>query len=260
MRVRTMLVGAVAAVAMAVSACGSSGSDSAGATGPVADLGNLLSQSVSHQNSAHFQMQTSLPGLGAETGSGAIQYGNPAAMDISLSTPQGPMEMVMVGDALYIKNQAIAASAAPGKPWLKLSLANNGAATVLLQNTDVSQMVKQLIAAGTVNSVSHEQLNGENTTHYSITVDVNKMSANQSDPTLKGLYNAMSQAGMSTYTVDIWLNSQNLPVKAVNTTPVADATSGKTVPVVSTITFSDWGKAVTVQAPPADQVTAVGGG
>ena len=61
------------------------------------------------------------------------------------------------------------------------------------------------------------------------------------------------QAKGQTLTQDVWVDAQHRPVQAEVATP--DLGGPKTEPM--TITYSRWGKPVTVERPPADQTQSV---
>ena len=123
-------------------------------------------------------------------------------------------------------------------------------------------MFGQLSAGGKLTRTSREELNGQQTTHYSARVDTNKIADSQQDPQLKQLMEMVARSGVNNYPIDIWVNNDNLPVRFTTKVPQPDvsgvtgkqAKAPKIGPTTVTITYSDWGKPVQIKAPPANQV------
>lgn len=285
MRSKLLLVAGVGAAIVALSACGpnnvagsatpqggsGAASQSQGASGgdsqkisTVADLGALVQHNASQKNSVHVQMDMSIPGAGAISAQGDMKFaGAQSAVQMTMNVPgAGAMQMVVVDGNFYMKLPA--ALAASDKPWVKIDVSGNdalskslGSTANLADQTDPTQLIDKIKSAGTITNTTHEQLNGEDTTHYSINVDVKKMadSMASTDSEKAGL----SQLGATTMPFDIWVNSDNLPVKIVTKVAFPDPTTGKSSQVSMTALYTNWGQPVTVTAPPADQVGTLGG-
>lgn len=282
MRSRTLLVAGVGAAAIALAGCSTTVSGSAapqGATGSggsgavqihtVADLGAAVQHNTNEASSVHMAMQMSVPGVGAITATGDARFGgSKTAERMSMAIPSvGDMQMVLVGGTFYMElpSSLSGALGSSGKPWVKFDLSGSnplaqalGSEANLADQADPTQLLNQISAAGTIKSVTHETLNGQPVTHYSITVDVQKMAesmtgADQSEK------QALSQLGISTMPFNIWVNSDNLPVKITTSVAFADPTSGQSQQVQVQVAYTDWGKPVTITAPPAGEVTTLGG-
>jgi hypothetical protein len=286
---KTLLVAGAGAALIALSACGpdniagsatsqGSGGAAAASSGPsssapsgdsqkistVADLGALVQHNASAKNSVHVQMDMSIPGAGAISAQGDMKFaGTQSAEQMTMTVPgAGAMQMVIVGGNFYMKLPAALSSS--DKPWVKVDTSGNdalsqslGSTASLADQTDPTQLIDKIKSAGTITNTTHEQLNGEATTHYSINVDVKKMAANMASTDTEK--QALSQLGATTMPFDIWVNSDNLPVKIVTKIAFPDPTSGKSEQVSMTALYTNWGQPVTVTAPPADQVGTLGG-
>ena len=114
-------------------------------------------------------------------------------------------------------------------------------------------MLKQIEGAGDITATKQEDLNGKPTTHYSVTVDMKKY-ADKVDPALKSTLDKAIEAGVTNYPMEVWVDQENLPVRITTATPFTNPTTQKPDQVKMTMDYSDWGKTVTVSAPPADQV------
>ncbi|MEU6222729.1 hypothetical protein [Streptomyces sp. NPDC047042] len=154
------------------------------------------------------------------------------------------MEARLLPDAYYAKVGDKFAAQMHGKHWIRydyddLADLPGGSGTYLkdqLHNTAPVQPVKLLLASGDVRRTGTETVRGERTTHYSGTVAV----AALADSALK---EQLVQAGVTTETVDIWVNDRNLLVKKVER---GELTSG---PMSSTAYYSAYGVKAAVAAP-----------
>jgi len=166
------------------------------------------------------------------------------------------MEARYLPDAYYAKMGEKFAQQAGGKHWIRygyddLAKLGGGSGAYLkdqMQNTTPNQSVKLLLASGDVKKVGDEQVRGESTTHYSGTVNVADLATKNSNLTesqIAGLKKQLTQAGVTTETVDIWVNGDDLLVKKVEKGEL------KTGTMSSTAYYSDYGVKVSAEEPPA---------
>ena len=154
------------------------------------------------------------------------------------------MEARLLPDAYYAKVGDKFAAQMRGKHWIRydyddLADLPGGSGTYLkdqLRNTAPIQPVKLLLASGDVRRAGTETVRGERTTHYSGAVEV----AALADSALK---EQLVQAGVTTETVDIWVNDRNLLVKKVER---GELSSGR---MSSTAYYSAYGVKAAVAAP-----------
>lgn len=268
------IAASVAALALAVSlsACsddsngnaqggGSGGGATDAATNLVA-LAKQVGDQTDESSTAHMKF-TGDAGQMKITGEGDMQLGgaDPAiAMDMDTGET-GKMSMVLLDGVLYMK---LPTELSQGdKPWIKIDSKDksNPLAQILSsvvdqmrQNADPRASLEQFQEAGEITSSSKEELNGEQTTHYKITVDVQKLADSETDKTLKQAMEAAIESGLKDFPVELWVNGDNLPMRMKIQMPTADPTSGQSVPVNVQVDYSKWGEPVDIQAPPADQV------
>lgn len=233
---------------------GGAGSQLGSQVKTVSDLSNLVGSSVEQATTVQVTMKS---GVGTTTGS--IKFGDPVAEKMTLDTPNGTEQVLLVDNVFYMQIPGM--QDLTNKPWIKIDTSDSSnpanqifAALVssIKENADPSQMIKNLEAGGTLTGTDTAQLNGQSTTHYKITVDIDKMIANQTDPTMKQLLGMAEQQGLKNYPVEVWLDSHGLPVQTTIDMPALSGAPGSGG--VSTITYTDWGAPVTIAAPPADQV------
>jgi hypothetical protein len=176
--------------------------------------------------------------------------------DTMRQTGSTSMQARYLPDAYYAKMSDKFAEQAGGKHWIKyayddLAKFGGGSGAYLkdqMQNTTPNQSVKLLLASGDVKKVGEETVRGESTTHYSGMVDVANLATKGSNLTasqLADLKKQLTQAGVSTEKVDIWVNGDDLLVKKVEKGELSTGTMS------STAYYSDYGVKVSATEPPA---------
>ncbi|HEX5119470.1 MAG TPA: hypothetical protein VFW65_30135 [Pseudonocardiaceae bacterium] len=286
MRSKTLLVAGAAVAALALAGCGPSSiigsaapqgqqvpqrsatqQDQAGKpASTVADLGAAVKQNTSQHNSVHVTMAMSVPEVGSINSTGDLTFSPSLAEHMTMAVPSlGNMETVLVNGTMYVKLPAQLANlmGSTGKPWTKFDLgADNPLSASLGSTADVAAQADptkllQQIAAGTITKVTHGTVNGVAATHYTITVDVAKMVAAQSGDQAEE--QALQQLGVTSVPFDIWVDSNDLPLRIVTHVAYAEPGTNQSEQVTITINYTDWGKPVTISAPPADQVGSLDG-
>ncbi|POX62166.1 hypothetical protein C3492_18110 [Streptomyces sp. Ru62] len=275
---RAALCTAVVAALTGVAACGSSdsgkdgGDKAAGKTAthvsPIAAL-RSAEKSTDKADSAKVRSTTSIGDLMSMTANGALTWGDGLKGNLTITYTGGQMAELMkkagtqsmearyLPDAYYAHmSDTYAQQAGGGKHWIKYSyddLAKLGGASGSymkdqIQNATPNQSVKMLLASGDVKKVGEETISGVHTTHYSGTLNVADLAgrtSNLSAEQLSALKKQLSQAGVTTDTVDIWINDRDLLVKK---TEKADTANGA---MTNTSYYTDYGVKVTAEAPPA---------
>ncbi|MGW4889954.1 hypothetical protein [Streptomyces murinus] len=272
----TLSVAVVAALA-GVAACGSSdsgkGDSKASGAGtvhlsPVAAVLRDVEQSTDKADSAKVRATTSMGDIMAMNADGALTWGNGLKGNLDITYTGGKladsmrkagtshMEARYLPDAYYVKMSDAFAQQTGGKHWVKYDfdyLAKVGGASGAymkdqLQTSTPNQSVKMLLASGDVKKVGVETVDGQHTTHYAGTVDVAALAgkgSNLSADQLTALKQQLKQSGITTDAIDIWVNDQNLLVKKSEKAATANGTLN------STAHYSDYGVAVSAEAPPA---------
>jgi len=172
-------------------------------------------------------------------------------------------ELRLVSKTVYIKlPEQARAAVSGGKPWAKLSPDSPagkalGSSLDQAQQNDPTKFLDTIKQAGTITKSEQTTLDGQSATHYWIDVDFAKAadkfaSAGLSADQLKTL------AGkVKTIPMELWLNSDQLPVQITEDLGAIVKAAGAPAAMQGmkmTMKYSDWGTAVDVQAPPADQV------
>jgi hypothetical protein len=246
---------------LALAGCGArqAGSQNDGGGETLQILAEKLGAHSGTKQGAHLVMSMDVSGQSIKA-EGDLRLGADAAMDLTYELAGlGKARMLVVDDSFYFELPKQAQKS--GKPWAKLdpngsdplSKSLSGALKETKKNSDPSQMLKQIEGAGDITAKKQEDLNGKPTTHYSVTVDL-KRYAEKLDPDFKSVMEKAIEAGITTYPLEVWVDQENLPVRVTVETPFTNPTTQKPDKVKMTMEYSDWGKAVTVTAPPADQV------
>ncbi|AOR32635.1 hypothetical protein BFF78_17575 [Streptomyces fodineus] len=274
---RTALsVAAVAALA-SVTACGSSSGSGKGdkAAGggaihlsPVAAVLRTAEQSTDKAESAKVRTTMSVGDTATMTMSGAVRWGHGTVGNLTVAYTGGKLgqgmrrigmptiETRMLPDALYVRMTDRFAQQMGGRHWLKYSYAeyqqSTGGSDVYMKsqmrNATPNQSVQLLLASGDVKKVGEETVSGIRATRYAGTVDAADMAGRTGRLTaaqLAAVKKQLTEAGITTEKVEVWLNDQNLLVKSATK---ADTGQG---PLSVTNYYSDYGVKVLAPAPPA---------
>jgi hypothetical protein len=252
-RLRRLLGGAAAgAVLLATAACGGS------AEGAAADLstenfGSKIATATEAEQSTHLEATMSFQGQSMTmTGDVATAPRLEGVLaQLRMEVPQeGPFEMRMVQGVLYLKGGGISNDEA--KPWVKIDLADPsnplaGFYEQIVANVNPAQAAKMFEAVTELENKGEEEVDGLDTTHYRVTVDMAKALD------LSGLADSMGVdpeqlAGKlpDEVTYDVWLETE---------TALMVRMSMDLRGMHMDLHFSDWGQDVSVQPPPAGQVT-----
>jgi hypothetical protein len=262
------------ALAVTLGACGNSndngtanntGGQDAGAKEAMSlvDLAKSIGDQTADASSAHMKITANAAGQDIN-GEGDLKFGSAdAAMTMDMSTTEGSISMVFIDSVLYMK---LPAELEPGKPWVKIDANSDnpvakslgGINEQLSKNADPRAALQEFEKSGEITSTKKETLDGKETTHYTITVDVQKMADNQSDPTQKKLMQDAIAGGMKDFPVDVWVDEEDLPVRFLMETPTPDGQGGMTKVKVQ-VDYTDWGKPVEIAPPPADQTAELPG-
>jgi hypothetical protein len=195
-------------------------------------------------------------------GQGAFRFsGETFAADLSVVLPgMGKARLILLPTALYLKLPTTAGLPA-GKPWLEIRTDGKGEKNPLA--TTLSPLMDQLKqgfdpktnfgilqATTTVKAAGTEVIDGVKTTKYTSTIDLAKAAGIAKGP-LADQYRTLVSSGVKSMDYSIWVDGDNLPRKFSTVVPT---TKGS---VTATGTYRDWGKPITVKAPPRRQIATM---
>lgn len=248
----------VAAVLTGVAACTSSGGPPEERRAAPATLAALRAaeRATERAASAHVRSTTAIGSQLALEADGALGWADGLTGTLTITYTGGTtaeslralgitsMEARYLPDAYYARMGDSFARKAGGKHWIKYGYADlealGGGANFAdqMRNTTPDQSVRLLLDTDDVRKVGEEKIGGRITTHYSGTVEV----AEVADARLR---KQLQQAGVSSETVDIWVDDRGLLVKKAEK---GRTTAGE---LTQTAHYGDYGTDVSVAVPPA---------
>jgi hypothetical protein len=213
------------------------------------------------------------------SGSGLFDYRRPnGALVYRMQVPGvGPvqMNMRMVGTKLYLRlPQEIAGAAVPGgKPWfgldLEKSLGRAGLGSLdLTRQQDPAQALQYLRAASTdVKESGRATVRGVQTTRYAGKLDFRKaldaglerleLPAAEREKARAGMKQMLDQLGSSSLPFEVFVDRDGLLRRM--TMFMSMTAEGQRMSMRMSMDYFDFGVAVNVKAPPADDVSDVSG-
>jgi hypothetical protein len=130
-----------------------------------------------------------------------------------------------------------------------------GFANIWTNMVDPSQLFATLSdSAGSMTELGHEQVRGADTIHYKGEIDLQKRAQAAGAPA--EALDAITSSGVSTVPVDVWVDGQGLIARIQTSLSVSGSQGGQPSPLSGDVTveFHNYGQAVNITAPPADQV------
>ncbi|OXS34095.1 hypothetical protein [Streptomyces sp. XY006] len=179
------------------------------------------------------------------TGTLTITYTGGTIADTMRRLGTTSMEARYLPDAYYARMGEKFAEKAGGKRWIRygyddLEALDGGSGAHLgdqMRSTTPHQSVQLLLSSGDVRKTGEETVRGRPATHWSGTVDT----ADVSDD---GLRKRLTEAGVTSETVDIWVDERDLLVKKVEKARMPDGL------MTQTAHYGDYGVRVRAERPP----------
>lgn len=271
MRFRTVLaVAAVTATLGTLSACGGKSASMTGqhasatpspvAVSPVAYLLKVENATAKIHSTEMDQTVTTgtlsqMRIVGDNDWADGFQANVTLSVKTSAPRPVPSLQMKVRSDAMYVKVPAQKVAKVGGKHWIKeplALLAAQGAVgkaeTDQMKRSNPAMDVRMLMASGDLRKVGQETVRGAATTHYTGTLDTAKLIASKEGLTpddVKFLKKQLAAHGVVEDHIDLWVNSENLPVET------QEQMQTDTADVTSTTYFSHYGVAVDLSVPAA---------
>ncbi|MFJ6654978.1 hypothetical protein ACIQNG_01230 [Streptomyces sp. NPDC091377] len=180
------------------------------------------------------------------TGTLTLTYTGGTLADTMRELGTESMEARYLPDAYYARMGDAFAARAGGRhwvryPWAELDrLGGSGAAHLSeqIRGATPDRSVRFLLAAPAARVIGEERVRGIRTTHYTATSQVSDLG----DPALR---EQLERAGVTTRTVDIWVDERDLVVKK------AEKGRSATGELTQTAYYDGYGTEVAVREPPA---------
>ncbi|MEJ1201173.1 MULTISPECIES: hypothetical protein [unclassified Streptomyces] len=175
---------------------------------------------------------------------------------MTITAQDKSIEQRVVDQVLY---QKVPGQKAPGgKPWIKIDLkkvaAQQGMSNQQIGDPAQTAAYAKAITDKDVTKVGTEKIDGANTTHYKVSVDVSKLPGGEQ----------MSKQLGPTLPMQVWLDDEgrlrrqqiDMTVKAPASASAKpdNSASPRQLKMSTVMDFSDFGTEVNAEAPPADQV------
>ena len=198
-----------------------------------------MKAAVADQESAHLTMK----GGGAQgtNGEGDVSYaGDSTAMQMEMTLPTGKALVRLVDGVMYMAMPGMT----PQGKFLKIDTKDPnspfGNLGGVLQGDPLATFDAFDAGLEDATYVGAEDVDGEQLDHYVLTVDAEKAAKAQG---------TQVPSGSGTVTYDLWIDDQDL----MRRLQFGSGATGMT------LTLSDWGKPVTVKAPPASAIMELPG-
>jgi len=268
---RTLVAGAVAPLLLTgLAACGEDGGTKAtdpggdsvaGAallaglqTGDEVDPGEfvgLVVDGMEASTTGHLTMTTSMGKTGELTAEGDVDYtADPVAMAMTMSMPMmgGSSADIRFVDGIFYMSLG---EMTGGKFW-KVDPSDSssplGDLGPMLDGMDPRAMMERVEPAiETVTYDGEEDVDGRSLDRYELTVDTAALAEAMDAPDA-----AMAQLP-DTVTYDLWLDEEHRMAQTTMELPIQGSTA------VVEMSMDDWGKDVSIEAPPADQIAELPG-
>ncbi|MEZ5098741.1 MAG: hypothetical protein R3C15_02830 [Thermoleophilia bacterium] len=212
------------------------------------------------------------------TGEGAVDYASQTGvltMDLSgaggLGLPIGTgedasIDIVYDPTAVYMRIPALGQALGSDRPWLKMDLASLAAAQGLgggqLSQFGSSDPTKALEflrgASDDFAEVGQEDVRGVAATHYRGTVSLDRIPDTvpaEQRAALEQQLAVLKQSGVSSIPMDVWIDGEGRVVKLTQQLTLTPAGTTEPQEASTTVELYDYGTDVSVEVPPADQVT-----
>ncbi len=217
---------------------GSGDSDSAAAL-TRSDIFSTLTDAQKKAGSYTFALDVKAAGM-STTGTGRADVsGSAPAVEAKVGVAGQQVETIAKGGFVYIKGSSFGTD-----KWIKIDTTDkSGPGALFAGSSDPAKQFAAIADAASVKKGGTEQVGGVETTEYDVSVPSSAVT--KSNPTFAKLASSLPK----TIEYDLFVDQDNLLRKLETGFTVA----GQKVDTEAT--FSDYGKSVSVEAPPAGQTT-----
>jgi hypothetical protein len=181
-----------------------------------------------------------------------------------------PIEIILDGTTFYMKFGLLSSLVPGAKEWIKFDLESLAGQEGIdlsqlqtLNQGDPSQILEYLRAAGSVEEAGTEEVRGVETTHYTGVIELDKAvelaPAETREQVRQGIEQLKEQTGLTELPIEVWVDGDGLPARIQysfeGTAPATGVDDEFTT--ILTMEFYDWGTEVTIEPPPASEVTDI---
>lgn len=214
-----------------------------------AGLASYLKQGAQSVTSVHVTWTVGVAGNQVTASGDEVRTDGTSKVQFSVSSPQGGVtRIIVIGDKVYLQQPDHGNLL--DRPWTLLSPNTTDPALAPLASTlaqvkssgDIGQYATIARASKKVTLDGPDTVDGVPATHYSIVLDVAKLSPDAER-------SALAAGGLRTLPLELWVDRQGRTIKTTESLDV----SGQRI--VETVTLGNFDAPVTISAPPADQVS-----
>ena len=246
---------ALGAVVLVMAGCGGGGGRSSATPDDIA----RAASKTANTGSLEADFAVSAQGLSG-SGSGVFnskQRTGQLKMKLNASGRQIPVDSFVDGDVLYLRSPAFAQATTQNKQWIKINLATLGSSQGQhrpeREILDASPTPANALAlpAGLLDRGQGrlESVGGVDTTHYSVSANLDRAAKQASGSTRDALQGVISQSGVKTLPLDVWVD-ENGYIRKVS----YDEHAGRRQAAKVTMELHDFGAPVAITAPPSNSV------
>ena len=195
-----------------------------------------------------------LTGLAGPNATGVPDFDDPAGWQV---------ELIQDGDTGYMRLPALDAQLPEGKSWVRTEEGSKSGGDGFegfdqLAKSDPRELLETLRAvSGDIETVGSEQLRGVETTHYRAVVDpaeLAKLEASKPAGPQTLVDQFAAQSGLGAIPVEVWLDASGLVRKLSMEVTATEPGTTRSSAVSVGFELWDYGEAVEIQLPPAEQV------
>ena len=182
----------------------------------------------------------------SQTMSGQARFSDAGMEMKASSTGAQPMELILLGKAMYLKSPDMGT----GDTWVKIDLSDSDSLFGMIgKATDPQAVFQAMESPQKLELLGTEDVDGVSTNHYRITMDPAQY--------LEAMHFPAAMADMlpEQLVTEMWVDADNLPRRFAQTTEVPAAGGRAGTSSTTEGTYSDFGTDVEIEAPPADEVT-----
>lgn len=215
------------------------------------DFVDTVADGLEQSTTAHIEMKMTMGEQVATDATGDIDYTTtPPSMQMSMDVPMaGESEMVLVDGVIYMQMGAMS-----GDKYWKIDpqdedgmLGGMGLGKMLDQSDPLGALESMKPGIEKVTFEGNEDVDGRDLDHYELTIDMQAVMESYGGGV--DLPSEAAEALPDSVTYDLWLDDEDRFAQMKMDYPMMDQQ------VSMDMTVDDWGKDVSIEAPPADQIT-----
>lgn len=184
--------------------------------------------------------------------------------------PGGTVELIIgEGSVIYVRAPMFASFIPAKTPWIKLDPSalpasddGLGAATAVANPAAILAAIKDAL---TVEEVGADTVDGSDATHYRATVDLVKLlplladitSEKPTDAEMQDAKDELKKLGMEMLPIELWVDGEGYLKQVRLSLDLTALEPTRPTSFSLTLTFSDIGEGVSIDVPPASQVTDI---